>query len=203
MGKTKVLFLEDVGRLGRAGEVREVANGYARNYLLPRNLAAPATKDQLQRVEKVRRAAEERRIREHNDMKALAERLEGTTVEFSMRASSSGRLFGSVTNIHIAEKLTEMLDVPIDRRTISLGDPIREPGTFEVEIKLPQQTSAMVTVVVTGEGPGALRAAAEEGQEAEQVDVASADYSAEVEEAAAEVGEEPEPETEEDNEQSR
>ncbi len=201
MGKMKVLFLEDVGRLGRAGEVREVANGYARNYLLPRNLAAPATNDQLQRVEKVRKAAEARRIREQNDMKALAELLEGTAVEFSMRASSSGRLFGSVTNIHIAEKLTEMLGVPVDRRTISLGDPIREPGTFEVEIKLPQQTSAMVTVVVVGEGPGALRAAAEDGQEAEQENVSSADPAAVVEEAADVVEEEPEPE--EDDEQSR
>ena len=143
-------------------------------------------------MEKVRKAAEARRIREQNDMKALAELLEGTAVEFSMRASSSGRLFGSVTNIHIAEKLTEMLGVPVDRRTISLGDPIREPGTFEVEIKLPQQTSAMVTVVVVGEGPGALRAAAEDDQEAEQADVSSTDPAAVVEEAAAEAEEEPE-----------
>ncbi|PZC47386.1 MAG: large subunit ribosomal protein L9 [Chloroflexi bacterium] len=182
MGKTKVLFLEDVGRHGRAGEVREVANGYARNYLLPRSMAVPATNDQLQRIEKIRKAAEGRRVREQQDMQSLAELLEGTRVEFSMRASSSGRLFGSVTNIHIADKLSEMLGVEIDRRTISLGDPIREPGSFDIEIRLPQQMSATVTVVVEGAGPGAAKAAAAIDEESPTIDEAIAQV--EEEEAA-------------------
>ena len=184
MGKTKVLFLEDVGRHGRAGEIREVANGYARNYLLPRSMAVPATNDQLQRIEKIRKAAEGRRIREQQDMQSLAELLEGTRIEFSMRASSSGRLFGSVTNIHIAEKLSEILGVEIDRRTISLGDPIREPGNFEIEVRLPQQMSATVTVVVEGAGPGAAKAAAAVDEEPPTIEEAIAQVEEEEEEAA-------------------
>lgn len=195
MGKTKVLFLEDVGRHGRAGEVREVANGYARNYLLPRSMAVPATNDQLQRIEKIRKAAEQRRIREQQDMQGLAELLEGTRVEFSMRASSSGRLFGSVTNIHIAEKLTEMLGVDIDRRNISLGDPIREPGNFEIEIRLPQQMSATVTVVVVGAGPGAAKAVAAVDEEPPTIEEAIAQVEEE-EAASASVDAEPSDEAE-------
>jgi len=164
MSKMKVLFLEDVGRHGRAGEVREVANGYARNYLLPRKLAVPATKDALQRVEKIRQAAEERRRREEQEARALAERLEGLTLTFTMRTSTTGRLFGSVTNLHIAQRLTEELGqgVEIDRRDVLLPQPLKEQGTYQVEVRLPQQVSAKVTVVVQGEGPASEEAPQEE-----------------------------------------
>lgn len=158
MGRMKVLFLEDVGRHGRAGEVREVKNGYARNYLLPNKLAVPATKDHLQRIEKIRKAAEDRRVREHRDAAALAERINSATLTFRMRTSSTGRLFGSVTNHHIADRLSEVVGTEIDRRTVALGEPLRELGTYAVEVHLPQQVTATMSVVVEPEGAAVVEA---------------------------------------------
>jgi len=152
MGKIKVLFLEDVGRHGRAGEVREVANGYARNHLLPNNLAVPATHDHLQRAEKIRQAGNERRLREQEATEIVASRIQEVSLTFTMRASLTGRLFGSVTNAHIAERLTEALGKPIDRRSLQMEEPLRELGTYTIGVRLPQQIPASFTVVVEAEG---------------------------------------------------
>lgn len=200
MAKAKVLFLDDVGRHGRAGEVREVASGYARNYLFPRSLAVPATKDQLQRVKKIRRAAGERRVREQRDAEALAERLSGATVDFAVRASSSGRLYGSVAARQIAERLSEKAGTEIDRRAVELQNPIREPGTYEVRVRLPQHASATVTVEVRGEGPGgtiipARAPVAEQAEPGEAPAAEAGDTGAHPEENAEE-GDDQRPETE-------
>ena len=152
MGKIKVLFLEDVGRHGRAGEVREVANGYARNHLLPNNLAVPATHDHLQRTEKIRQAGNERRLREQGETETVASRIQEVSLTFTMRASFTGRLFGSVTNAHIAERLSEALGKTIDRRSLQIEEPLRELGTYSIGVRLPQQIPASFTVVVEAEG---------------------------------------------------
>ncbi len=101
----KVVFLEDVSGVALGGEVKDVKGGFARNYLIPQKLAVPATPDAMQRVERLGKQAEEQRIKTLQDMRALGELLEGSMVNVPMRAGTSGRLYGSVTNAIVAEEL--------------------------------------------------------------------------------------------------
>lgn len=148
----RVVFLQDVPRVAQAGDVKEVANGYARNYLIPKGLAVPATPDQLQRVEAIRRAAEQRRQREREELQALMERLQGYTLTVAVRAGEGGRLYGSVTNSHIAEALSSYLGQGVDRRWVDLPEPIKQVGTYQVPVRPGHGLEAQVTVVVSAEG---------------------------------------------------
>ncbi|MBM3946561.1 MAG: 50S ribosomal protein L9, partial [SAR202 cluster bacterium] len=114
--RVRVLFLQDVLPRFRAGEIREVARGYARNYLIPRGLGVPATKDQLNRVEKVKQVATERRVAVSAQMSEVAKRLEGATITIRMRSGEGGRLYGAVTNMLMAEELQKAVGVKVDRR---------------------------------------------------------------------------------------
>ena len=105
--RVQVVFLADVPPKHMAGDVRAVAGGYARNYLIPQGLAAPATIDHLKRIEKIKRAAESKRARDASDLKGVADLLEGLSVTLKGRSGQGGRLYGSITNIAIAEALTE------------------------------------------------------------------------------------------------
>ncbi len=164
----KVIFLKDVPETADAGEVKEVKNGFARNYLLPKGLAAPATPDQLQRVKAIEKAAHETRLKFSEEWGVVAEALAGTTVEVEVRVGPSGRLFGSVTGRAIAEKLTEATGREIDHRQVLLGTAIHEPGDYPVNIRLYRDVQAEVTVSVIPEGytpeeAAAMAALAEEG----------------------------------------
>ena len=164
----KVIFLKDVPETADAGEVKEVKNGFARNYLLPNGLAAPATPDQLQRVKAIEKAAHETRLKFSEEWGVVAEALAGTTVEVEVRVGPSGRLFGSVTGRAIAEKLTEATGREIDHRQVLLGTAIHEPGDYPVNIRLYRDVQAEVTVSVIPEGytpeeAAAMAALAEEG----------------------------------------
>ena len=110
----RVVFLEDVTGVAQGGDVKEVKNGFARNYLIPKSLAVPATHNALQRIERLAREADVTRVRRLDDMKALAAELDGFQVEIDMRAGSGGRLYGSVTNVMIAEALAELTDREIE-----------------------------------------------------------------------------------------
>ena len=156
----RVIFLKDVPETADAGEVKEVKNGYARNYLLPRGLAAPATPDQLQRVRAIEKAAHETRLKFSEEWEVVAEAIAGTTVEVEVRVGPSGRLFGSVTGRAIAEKLTEATGRQIDHRQVLLGAAIHEPGDYPVNIRLYRDVQAEVTVSVIAEGLSPEEAAA-------------------------------------------
>lgn len=147
----EVILLQDVGRLGKAGEVRRVADGYARNYLIPRRLAAVAT-------EGARRKATERaaaKARRETSIMAQAEAqatdLEDVKLVFKARASESGRLYGSVTSANIAEQLHEELGTVVDKRKVLLKEPIKEVGESRIDIRLSSDVTITVTVIVEPE----------------------------------------------------
>lgn len=151
----RVVFLEDVAGVAQGGDVKEVKNGFARNYLIPKNYAVPATHNALQRVKQYAEQAEKTRLKLLQDMRALSETLNGKRVSVEMRAGASGQLYGSVTNAIIADKLGEMSDREIDRRSIEIAAPIRQLGSFDVTVRLHPEVQAHIDVLVhpTGMDP--------------------------------------------------
>ena len=151
----KVVFLEDVEGVAQGGEVKVVKNGFARNYLLPKNLAAPATHNNLQRIEKLSRQANVDRVEKLEDMKSVAEGINDTEIVMEMRAGANDRLYGSVTGTMIADSVTEKTGISVERRWVQLDNPIRETGEFDVSIRLHSDVSASVRVIVhaTGQDP--------------------------------------------------
>ncbi len=198
----KVVFLEEVEGTARVGEVKNVANGFARNYLLPRNLAAPATQHYIT-VAQARAEKEARRqIRLDGEAQQyLVPKLEGKAVTIEVRVGEQGKLFGSVTARDIAEALQQATGIELEHRQVDLREPIRELGAHEVTVKLTRNvhTQLMVNVAPLGGLPLAEEAAAEvkAAEEETVADVAVEEVEAEVE-VAAEA--EPEAEAEADEE---
>jgi large subunit ribosomal protein L9 len=147
----KVILLQDVAGLGKAGDLKEVANGYARNYLLPRQMAAGATPALISNREQ-RVAAEKRKVvKQDESNKQLAERLSQVALTFRARVGSQGRLYGSITSQDIATALRDAEGISIDRRTINLEDPIRTVGTFNVPVRVASGLERALTVKVVDE----------------------------------------------------
>ncbi|GCE48568.1 large subunit ribosomal protein L9 [Thermosporothrix hazakensis] len=146
----KVILLQDVEGLGKAGDLKDVANGYARNYLLPRQLAAGATPSLLANREQ--RIAAEKRKQEKlaEQQRQLAERLSQVALTFKERVGSEGRLYGSITSQDIAEALRNA-SIVVDRRSITLPEPIRSVGTYSVTVKVASQLEPKITVHVVDE----------------------------------------------------
>ena len=144
----RVVFLEDVEGVAQGGEVKEVKNGFARNYLIPKRLAMPSTREALKRVDRLKDESHDKRLKTLADMKALSEQLDGSRVDIEMRAGASGRLYGSVTNAIIADKLSEMTEREIDRRTIEIADPIRQVGIHDVRARLHAEVNVNIAVLV-------------------------------------------------------
>ncbi|MBI2855722.1 MAG: 50S ribosomal protein L9 [Chloroflexi bacterium] len=144
----QVIFLEDIPNVARIGEVKEVKTGYARNYLLPKGLAIAATPQELTRLESIRKAGRERSAREMENTQALAERLEGTSVTVNVRAGPQGRLYGAVTNAMLAQELSTLLGMEVNRRDILLEGPIHELGSFEIRVRLHPELITKLTLVV-------------------------------------------------------
>ena len=158
----KVVFLETVEGSGTAGEVRDVANGYARNFLLPRGLAAPATPQILRQAERLAAEEDERQQTQDEQAQRLVGKLQGQTLVMPVRVGEQGRLYGSVTNVDIAEKAGEILGGEVDRRRILLPEVIRQVGVSTVSIRLSRNVTAEVQVVVVdAEAPEGVDAAAE------------------------------------------
>ncbi len=147
----KVVFLEDVTGTAKIGDIKEVKSGFARNYLLPRRLAMPATPSVVKSAEQ--RAARETRLEQARDMdaQAVAQRIEAAPLTFTAKAGSSGKLFGSVGTADIATKIAEGLGSEFDRHNVMLGDPIKELGDYQVSVKLTRNVTATVSVSVVGE----------------------------------------------------
>jgi len=148
----KVVFLEEVEGSGRIGEVRTVANGYARNYLLPRKLAVPATDHNI-RIAQARVETEAKRQAVLDaDATVLAEKVAGVTITIEVKVGEQGRLYGSVTARDISEALEKPLGLLLEHRQVELQEPIRQVGLFEVPLKLSRNVRVSVQVGVLGEG---------------------------------------------------
>jgi large subunit ribosomal protein L9 len=147
----KVVFLEDVAGTAKIGDIKDVKPGFARNYLLPRKLAAPATPNIVKSAEQ--RAVRETRLQEarDTDARAVAERLEAQTFTLNARAGASGKLFGSVGTADIAAKVTEAIGQDFDRHDVTLKDPIKDLGDYQVPVKLTKNITATLNVSVVGE----------------------------------------------------
>ena len=151
----KVILTQDVRGLGRAGEVVEVADGYGRNYLVPKGLAVAATGGTIKAVEHQQALVRRKLEKERAEAESLAARLQGASVVVRARAGESGRLFGSVTAADVAEALAQQLGARVDRRRVELEGPIKSLGTYPVTLRLAPGISAQVQVVVEADQDGA------------------------------------------------
>jgi large subunit ribosomal protein L9 len=150
----EVILLEDVARLGRAGEVCKVAPGFARNHLIPKGLAVQATQGALKQLEQ-RRQAEARREKElETEARKLASKLEGLTLTIFAKTGEKDRLYGSVTTGDIVRALEEEIGTEVDRRKIELEEPIRQLGIYTVPIRLLSDLTPTIRVDVVGEDEG-------------------------------------------------
>ncbi|HOT53555.1 MAG TPA: 50S ribosomal protein L9 [Anaerolineaceae bacterium] len=164
----KVLLIKDVYKLGRAGEIKKVADGYGRNYLIPQGLALPATESSVKLAEAIGHKASERRAVLNTELKGLAEILSSLQLEFPVKASETGKLYGSVTSQMVAEQVKELKGIELDRRQIEL-EPIRALGEYEVPVHLTMDLVPMLQVIVRREGEASKARPAKAAEAAEQV----------------------------------
>ncbi|MBO4287367.1 MAG: 50S ribosomal protein L9 [Kiritimatiellae bacterium] len=145
---TELLLLSDVEHLGKAGEVVKVADGYARNYLLPRDLAAPVTKNALNRLAKLRKIREEKEKMELAEANAKAAELKDVAVTVRAKTVDGVRLYGSVGAAEIVAALKEGNKVELDKSRIVLAEPFKETGTFDVTVKLHANVQPVIKVFI-------------------------------------------------------
>jgi large subunit ribosomal protein L9 len=147
----EVLLKQDVKGVGHAGDIKKVASGYARNYLIPQGLAMPADKGAAKQAQQIKSAAERKRDRERASAASLAGRINASSLLFTARAADTGRLFGSITASDIAEALQQRLGVEISKRQIELEHPLRDLGSHQVPVHLLSDVVPHVTVVIERE----------------------------------------------------
>ena len=176
MATTNVLLREDIDNLGARGEVVRVKAGYARNYLLPRKLAVEATASNVKQIEQERAALLKREAKERATAEGQAERLRALRLSFERKVGEHGILYGSVTSMDIAEALKEK-GYEVDRRRITLREPIKETGDFTVSVRLHREVTVELPITVSAEG-GAPKAGVEEGTEAQESSATTATEAA-------------------------
>lgn len=148
---TELLLLSDIDKLGKAGDVVKVADGYARNYLLPQDLAAPVSKHALRRLEKLRKEREEVSRIQLAEAKEKASKLDNASVTLRAKTVDGTRLYGSIQAADIAAALETGQKITVDRAQIALDEPIKETGTFDIAVKLhPELTCTIKVWVVEG-----------------------------------------------------
>ena len=150
----EVILLEQVNGLGEVGEVKAVSRGYARNFLIPRGLAKPATQGELKQAKQHKNRAAKQALIEMADAKAMAERISQLTLTFTARAGEGTKLYGSITSANIADKLSEKLGREFDRRKLHLDESLRQLGTHQVPVRLMADVETEVTVVIERENDG-------------------------------------------------
>jgi len=147
----KIVMRADVENVGKKGDLVDVADGYARNYLVPKGLAIKATPGIQKQADAMRRNRDAKDRRDRESAEAVAARFAGRSVTVTARAGEGGKLFGSITSSDIAEAIEAQLNVEIDRRRIALDEPIKELGTVELTVRLHPDVNAAVSVVVVAQ----------------------------------------------------
>ncbi len=147
----KIVLREDVEHLGRKGDLVQVADGYARNYLVPRGLAMKATRGVVTQADAMRRNRTARDARDREAAEALASRLTASPLRVEARAGEGGKLFGSVTNADVADALRTQAGIELDRRSIELPEPIKELGAAEIPVRLHPDVTAAVHIEVVAQ----------------------------------------------------
>ena len=147
----KVILTADVDSLGKSGELKDVANGYARNYLIPRNLAVPAAGGTYRAWQHDIASREEQRKKEREEAEIAATRISSTTLTMGVKVGEGGKLYGSITSKDIADALARR-GIEIDRHRIDLEEPLRQLGTYKVAIRVSQGLTPEVTVAVEPKG---------------------------------------------------
>ena len=147
----RVVLFQDVSGVGRAGEVKEVADGYGRNFLIPKGLAEFASPALLKRIEEQRQAIVRRREVAETGLASLADTLDGAEVVVKAKVGAQGRLYGAVTSSDIAEGIHRVIGQEIDKRKIELEEPIHQLGEYQVVVRLSKELVPSIKVVVEGE----------------------------------------------------
>ncbi|MDE0718981.1 MAG: 50S ribosomal protein L9 [Dehalococcoidia bacterium] len=142
----EVVFTQDVPNKAKAGEVRRVPDGYARNYLLPQGLAEIASDEVKKRVHKITAVGDEVRVRETAIMEELAKGLDDVTITLTARITPTGRYYGTITSTHIAMELADKVGREVERRWVEISEPIREPGEYDVTLRFSTEVSATIHV---------------------------------------------------------
>ena len=145
----KVIFNQDVRRKGKKGELKEVSDGYARNFLLPRKLAVEATTDNLNTMRLREKARAKQMAEEKAAAEAAAKKLEGIVVKISAKAGAGGKLFGSITSKEISDELQSQFGISIEKNKIVQPEPIKSYGSFSVKCKLGYEITGTINVVVS------------------------------------------------------
>lgn len=184
----KVMLIKDVYKLGRAGDIKKVADGYGRNFLISQGFAVLATAGALKQVEKVRKQAEIRRAEQNSELKGLADQIQGITVIFGAKAGETGKLYGSITTQDVAAAITEQVRFEVKKQQIDM-QPIRNLGEFTAYVRLTMDLVPEVRIIVHREGE-AFEEVAEETAEP----VVPADTALEAEAPAEEAAPEAAPE---------
>jgi large subunit ribosomal protein L9 len=181
----KVMLLKDIYKLGNAGDVKKVADGYARNYLIPQGLAVMARPGVLKQAERIREQAAKERKRLNEELGDVAEKISGLELAFSVKAGETGRLYGSVTSQMIASAIEEATGTIVERRNIEM-QPLKLLGVHNVPVRLTIDLIPEVTILIHREGESAKSAYEFSPEEAAAAEAAAAEAAA-VEAAAAEV----------------
>ena len=148
----KVLFKKDVPDVAKAGQVKDVADGYARNFLIPRGLAIAATAGALKHVSDLQAIAAKHALEEERAAQTLKQRLEAQPVVIESKAGSQGRLYGSITTADVANAIQKQVGASIDRRDLDISDPVRQVGSYQVTARLHRAVNATVTIEVRAVG---------------------------------------------------
>lgn len=157
----KVMLIKDVYKLGRAGDVKKVADGYGRNFLIPQGLAVLATPGALKQIERIRSQAEIRRAEQNQELKGLADEIAGVVLTFSAKAGETGKLYGSITTQNVADALQEKARYEIKRHQIDM-QPIRNLGEFTAHVRLTMDLVPEIKIIIHREGEALEEAVKEE-----------------------------------------
>ncbi len=169
----KVLLTKDVYKLGRAGDIKKVADGYGRNFLLPQGLAVLATAGALRQVDRIKSQAEIRRTEENSELKGLAAQINGITLVFSAKAGETGKLYGSITTQDVATAIQEKVRFEVKKQQVDM-QPIRTLGDFIAHVRLTMDLVPEVKIIVHRDGEAFEEEAAPEAPAAPAAETAEA-----------------------------
>jgi large subunit ribosomal protein L9 len=145
------MLTKDVENIGRAGEIKDVADGYGRNFLLPRRLAVVAHKGVEAEAKRIREAATKREVKDRDDAQAMADEIGDRTVVVRLKTGEEGKAFGAITNQDIAQALKQQHQVEVDHRKIELKEPIKQLGEHQVQLRLHRDVTAQINLIVTSD----------------------------------------------------